>query len=88
MIFMKENAKCYEENVPGKYYVLKTCIGCDLCAEIAPGNFKENRDEELAVGNCFVHKQPEHEAEAVLCEEAMDACPADAIQNNENKLLA
>ena len=79
---MADNTERYEENVPGKYYVTKTCIGCVLCAEIAPDNFMENRDEELAVGNCFVYKQPQNEAEALLCEEAMDVCPADAISNN------
>ena len=42
----------------------------------------ENTDEELAVGNCYVYKQPETEAEELLCEEAMDVCPADAIRNN------
>jgi ferredoxin len=79
---MPDNADRYAQNVPGKYYVIKTCIGCYLCAEIAPDNFMENRDEELSVGNSFVYKQPENEAETLLCEEAMDVCPADAILNN------
>ncbi len=72
----------FSDNVPGKYYISKSCIGCTLCSVIAPGNFMENTDEGLAVGHCYVYKQPETEAEELIFEEAMDVCPADAIRNN------
>ncbi len=79
---MSERDERFAENTPGKYYITKFCIGCTLCSEIAPANFMENTDEELAVGHCYVYKQPETEAEVLICEEAMDVCPADAIRNN------
>ncbi len=73
---------CFEkfaQNVPGRYYVTKACIGCTLCSEIAPDNFKENGDAESAVDNNYVCKQPETEAEESACREAMESCPANAI---------
>jgi len=79
---MSDQNERFAENISGKYYVTKSCIGCTLCSVIAPANFMENTDAELAVGHCYVHKQPETEAEALTCEEAMDVCPADAIRNN------
>ena len=79
---MSEQNDRFAENVAGKYYIAKSCIGCTLCSVISPVNFMENTDEELAVGHCYVNKQPETEAEVVICEEAMDVCPADAICNN------
>ena len=84
---MPDQAERFEENVPGKYYVAKICIGCGICSEIAPDNFMENADEELAVGNSYVYEQPQSKAEELLCKEAMDVCPADAIRNNGNKSL-
>ena len=70
------------ENVPGKYYVAKACIGCCLCSAIAPDNFRENDDMELAEGNSYVYRQPENETQEGLCIEAMEVCPASAICNN------
>lgn len=79
---MPDHGQHFPQNIGGKYYIAKTCIGCTLCSVIAPSNFVENTDEELAVGHCYVCKQPETEAEELLCEEAMEVCPADAICNN------
>ncbi|MBC2716187.1 MAG: ferredoxin [Desulfobacteraceae bacterium] len=79
---MSDQIEGFAENVPGKYYITKSCIGCALCAVIAPENFMENTDEELAVGHNYIYKQPETESEELLCKEAMDVCPADAIRNN------
>jgi ferredoxin len=59
----------------GRYYVDTQCIDCDLCRETAPDNFMRN-DEE---GFSFVYKQPETEAEELLCKDAMDNCPVEAI---------
>jgi len=65
----------YEDNVVGKYYCDTECIDCDLCREVAPDNFKRNEDG----GYSFVYSQPKNEEEEVLCAEAMDSCPVDAI---------
>ncbi len=63
------------ENTPGKYYIDEGCINCGLCVMIAPSNvhFDEN------AGIQFVNKQPALPSESNQLEEAMVACPTDAI---------
>lgn len=63
------------DNVPGKFYVDRQCIDCDVCRDTSPENFTRN-DEN---GYSFVQKQPENQAELEKCIEAMDACPVEAI---------
>lgn len=63
------------DNVPGRYYVDRMCIDCDVCRDTAPASFTRNDDN----GYSFVHKQPETPEEAALCEEAFNACPVEAI---------
>ena len=80
---MSDSDEKITENAPGTYWVAKVCIGCMICREIAPENFRENDpyDDYHAV-ICFVAKQPDNDAELSLCEEAMDICPANAIHND------
>ncbi len=66
------------ENVRGKFYVDRNCIDCDVCRDTSPENFK--REDEN--GYSYVYKQPETDEEAELCEEALDACPVEAIGDN------
>ncbi len=63
-------------DVSGKYCVTDGCIGCNICSEIAPENFRFNHDQ----GCVYVCKQPETEKEEHLCDEAMDICPVNAIE--------
>ena len=63
------------DNVPGKFYVDRECIDCDVCRDTSPANFARN-DEN---GYSFVKKQPENEVELALCIEAFNACPVEAI---------
>ena len=66
------------ENAPGAYYVDTNCIDCDVCRDTAPSNFtRADRG-----GYSFVFKQPESEEEKALCEEALLACPVEAIGND------
>jgi ferredoxin len=67
-----------EENVAGAYYVDMNCIDCDVCRDTAPDNFTRS-DEN---GYSFVYKQPDTEDERAMCEEAMAACPVEAIGND------
>jgi len=46
--------------------------------DTAPENFKMNDDDS----NAYVYKQPESDEERELCEEALDACPVNAIGND------
>lgn len=63
------------ENSTGKYYVDHNCIDCDVCRDTSPANFTRN-DEN---GYSYVWKQPETPEEIELCEEALMACPVEAI---------
>jgi len=67
-----------EENVTGTYYVDTQCIDCDVCRDTAPDNF--TRCDEN--GYSYVFKQPANEEERTLCEEALMACPVEAIGND------
>jgi ferredoxin len=68
----------FEDNVPGTWYVDKKCILCSVCSEAAPNNFKEADTHDHDI----VYKQPETEEEIAGCEEAMAACPVEAIGND------
>jgi ferredoxin len=67
-----------EENAAGTYYVDTQCIDCDVCRDTAPDNFTRSD----ANGYSYVFKQPENEEERELCEEALAACPVEAIGND------
>jgi ferredoxin len=64
-----------QANVPGKYQVDERCIGCAICSEITPYNFRIDHER----GYSYVYKQPESEIEECLCAEAVDICPVNAI---------
>jgi len=73
------------DNVPGKFYVDRECIDCDVCRDTSPANFRRN-DEN---GYSYVYKQPETSEELALCKEAFDACPVEAIgDDGAEKALA
>lgn len=63
------------DNTPGKFYVDRQCIDCDVCRDTSPANFARND----RCGYSFVHKQPSTPEEFELCEEALMACPVEAI---------
>lgn len=63
------------ENAPGKFYVDRECIDCDVCRDTAPANFTRNDDN----GYSYVFRQPNYPEETALCLEAMLACPVEAI---------
>lgn len=64
-----------KENIPGLFYVDSTCIDCDVCRDAAPENFTRSFKHAYS----YVSKQPESVTEQVACEEAMSACPVEAI---------
>lgn len=75
---MAEREDKLPENVPGKFYVDRNCIDCDVCRDTSPKNFTRY-DEN---GYSYVYKQPATPEELEFCEEAMDACPVEAIGND------
>lgn len=72
---MAELSDKLPDNVGSRFYVDRMCIDCDVCRDTAPANFTRN-DEN---GYSFVYKQPTSPEELALCEEAMMACPVEAI---------
>jgi ferredoxin len=67
-----------EKNLPGKYYVDDQCIACDACVMEAELFFMMDDDEGLA----YVYRQPINKDEEEVCENALAACPVEAIGNN------
>lgn len=72
---MAELGLAVAENVPGRFYVDRTCIDCELCREIAPAHFAR-QDEG---GYSFVHHQPRDTAQEERCQAALAECPVEAI---------
>lgn len=72
------------DNLPGKFYVDRQCIDCDVCRDISPANFTRN-DEN---GYSFIHKQPSTTEELELCNEAMNACPVEAIGDDADSFTS
>ena len=75
---MADKEAKWTQNVDGKYYVDDQCIACDACVMEAPGFFEMNDDD----GHAFVLKQPSKDSEIEECENALAACPVDAIGND------
>ena len=72
------------DNAPGKFYVDRQCIDCDVCRDTSPENFTRN-DEN---GYSYVYKQPSTPEEFELCEEAVMACPVEAIGDDASQSIA
>ncbi len=81
---MAEVRDSLPDNVPGKFFVDRQCIDCDVCRDTAPRNFTRN-DEN---GYSYVYKQPENAEELALCEEALMACPVEAIGDDGAEMAA
>ncbi len=75
MGIMADLSQRVPENVPGRYYVDRTCIDCDLCRETAPANFTRRDDQ----GYSFVVRQPKDAAEEAACLAALEECPVESI---------
>ena len=81
---MSEKSSKLKENISGKYYVNQECIGCMLCSEIAPDNFRPGLNIDCEIEYNFLYKQPSTKQEDDLCAESMDVCPVDAIGGDGN----
>lgn len=65
----------WHDNVPGKFYVDKDCVVCNICYDVAPAHFKMSEDGD----HLFVSKQPTSDAELQTVVKAMDGCPMGAV---------
>ena len=78
---MAPEVELHPNNVDGKFFVNRDCIGCDHCSNLAPRHF--TADEELFA---YVSKQPVTPEEIALCEQALEDCPVSAIGKRDNPL--
>ncbi len=72
---MADKTKKWDDNIAGKFYVDDQCIDCDACRSEAPDNFTRN-DEH---GYSYVYKQPVTEMDFIKVKAALEACPVEAI---------
>lgn len=72
---MADRSQKQPENAPGSWFVDLNCIDCDVCRETAPNNFTQQTEK----GYSYVYKQPENDEERNQCQEALEACPVEAI---------
>jgi len=70
---MASLAQRLPDNVPGNFYVDRTCIDCDTCRRIAPSVFEQGD------GHSFVAFQPEASEERRRALMALVACPTASI---------
>jgi ferredoxin len=70
----------FSHNISGKYYVDEQCIACDACVMAASGFFIMNDSD----GHAYVKNQPQTADEIAECENALAACPVEAIGNDGN----
>ncbi len=70
---MANVAQAVPENVPGEWFVDRTCIDCDTCRQLAPRVFAEAADY------AFVHSQPPDDAAGKDALHALLSCPTGSI---------
>jgi ferredoxin len=75
---MADKNSRFKQNLPGKYYVDDQCIACDACCVEAPRFFAMNDND----GHAFVKLQPLSPADIQEAENALAACPVEAIGND------
>ena len=80
---MTSQSDLHPQNVPGRFFVNRDCIGCDQCRVIAPNHFSGD-DQSFA----FVSRQPVTAEELKQCEEALGECPVTAIGMEAENPLA
>lgn len=66
----------YEDNVPGRFYIDKSCIDCGMCPTLAPHTFAESDDAT----HSYAHAQPTTDEEVAECEEAAAICPTHSVR--------
>lgn len=79
---MKKEIKRHPLSAKGKYYVdCESCIE-HCCYDLAPANFRWDKD----LCTTYVFKQPETFAEEILCKEVVLYCPVEAVYDDGNKI--
>ncbi|HOJ10912.1 MAG TPA: permease [Clostridiales bacterium] len=77
---IKENSSVDTLNISSEY-----CIGCGLCAKIAPEYFKVENKKAKVIKQCIKQdiKQDIKQGEMKIVNEAIEKCPSKAINQNK-----
>ncbi len=75
---MADKKHKFSMNIDGKYYVDDQCIACDACCVEAPRFFAMNDND----GHAFVKLQPVTPEDFKEADNALAACPVEAIGND------
>ena len=70
---MAQRSQSHPDNVPGSFFVDRTCIDCGTCYEYLPWVFQD------AGGHSRVHRQPAGPSDHVHALKALLACPTGSI---------
>lgn len=76
---MADPQRAVPENVPGAFFVDRTCIDCDACRQLAPATFGDH------ARTSFVARQPRDAAELRDAQRALLACPVGAIGDRDGR---
>jgi glyoxylase-like metal-dependent hydrolase (beta-lactamase superfamily II)/ferredoxin len=74
---MARRTDAYSDNLPGPFFVDRTCIDCGTCYQFAPDTFADGGD------HARVHAQPGDEAARLKASMALVACPVSSIGTDD-----
>jgi len=69
---MADPQKRHPQNVPGPWFVDRSCISCDTCTDVSPEIFGRDADRKA-----FVREH--RPADVSLFEFALESCPVEAV---------
>ena len=75
---MADKSNKQPENVPGKWYVDRTCVPCNSCMDEAGSLLKYSEDQS----HVFFSRQPTNPAEEEAAQKASEICPTGSIGND------
>jgi glyoxylase-like metal-dependent hydrolase (beta-lactamase superfamily II)/ferredoxin len=79
---MAHRMDAHPDNVPGPFFVDRTCIDCGTCYQFAPDTFKGSGD------HARVHAQPGDTRTSLRASMALVACPVGSIGTDEKATIA
>lgn len=79
---MAHRTDAYPDNVPGPFFVDRTCIDCGTCYQFAPGIFSASAD------HARVHAQPGTAEDRLRASMALVACPVGSIGTEDRTEVA
>jgi glyoxylase-like metal-dependent hydrolase (beta-lactamase superfamily II)/ferredoxin len=74
---MARRTEAHPDNLPGAFFVDRTCIDCGTCYQFAPGTFADGGD------HAKVHAQPADPGARLRASMALVACPVGSIGTDD-----